>query len=104
MVMIASVMSVILVIAKMDNHAHADDNDDRSVDDACQEEDNGCCHSYWHSRSTGWDRLKPEAARVEVMTNFNSSWSGFVISFSFPVLFWIAGPLGARWEEKLKPH
>ena len=30
------------------------------------------------------------------MTNFNSSWSGFVISFSFPVFFWIAGPLGER--------
>ena len=45
MVMIASVMSVILVIAKMDDHVYADDNDDRDVDDACQEDDNDCCHS-----------------------------------------------------------
>ncbi|CAE7531728.1 unnamed protein product [Symbiodinium natans] len=29
-----------------------------------------------------------------VMTNFNSSWSGFVISFSFPVFFWIVWNCG----------
>lgn len=28
------------------------------------------------------------------MTNFNSSWSGFVISFSFPVFFWIVWNCG----------
>ena len=26
----------------------------------------------------------------EVVTSFNSSWSGFVISFCFPLFFWIA--------------
>lgn len=39
-----------------------------------------------------------------VMTKFNSSWSGFVISFSFPLFFWIVWNCGnilkSLWEQE----
>jgi len=34
-----------------------------------------------------------------VMTNFNSSWSGFVISFFFPLFFWIVWNCGQMLQQ-----
>ena len=46
-----------------------------------------------HARTGGTifrDTQLEDLLSLKVMTKFNSSWSGFVISFSFPLFFWIA--------------
>lgn len=41
-----------------------------------------------------WPKNAAASMQKKKVTNFNSSWSGFVISFSFPVFFWIVWNCG----------